>query len=62
MPGRGVRQGDVTLKMAALVGAESHVVGIDHEEPTPPHDEAAPAAQAGLTKRELEVLPLVAKG
>jgi len=27
----GCGSGDVTLKMAALVGAEGHVVGIDHE-------------------------------
>ena len=32
------------------------------EEPTAPQDDAAPAAQAGLTKRELEVLRLVAGG
>jgi DNA-binding CsgD family transcriptional regulator len=32
------------------------------EEPTAPHDDAAPAAQANLTKRELEVLRLVAAG
>ena len=32
------------------------------EEPRAPHDDAAPAAQAGLTRRELEVLRLVAKG
>ena len=27
----GCGSGDVTLRMAALVGAEGHVVGIDHE-------------------------------
>jgi predicted ATPase/DNA-binding CsgD family transcriptional regulator len=32
------------------------------EQPTAPHDDAAPAAQAGLTRRELEVLRLVAAG
>ena len=32
------------------------------EQPTAPHDDVAPAAQAGLTRRELEVLGLVARG
>ena len=32
------------------------------EEPTTSHEDAAPAAQAGLTRRELEVLRLVARG
>jgi non-specific serine/threonine protein kinase len=32
------------------------------EQPTAPHDDAAPAAQTDLTKRELEVLGLVARG
>ena len=32
------------------------------EEPTAPQDDAAAAAQAGLTKRELEVLRLIAGG
>jgi DNA-binding NarL/FixJ family response regulator len=32
------------------------------EDPATPHDDTIPAAQAGLTRREVEVLRLVAKG